>query len=66
MAQETFIIGDSEGMEAEYSERADAPVSVIGFYDGQSFVFYGAQTIAAAKRKRIVRLIAGKIKHKKC
>ena len=49
MAAETFIIAQSEAAEAEYGQCADAPFTVIGLFEGEVFVVYGASAFAAAK-----------------
>jgi len=51
---ETFIIADSDDMEAEYGSRSDSsPVTVIGLYDGEIFTVYGCNTIDEAKAELI-------------
>jgi hypothetical protein len=52
---ERFTIGDSDDCEAEYGSRADDPVTVLEFYNGEITSYYGFATIAAAK----AHLIAG-------
>jgi len=46
---ELFIIADSEDAEAEYGSRADSPVTVLEFYEGELFCVYGFATAQAAK-----------------
>lgn len=54
MTTETFIIAASDDMEAEYGSRAEASlVTVIGMFDGEIFVVYGANSIDDAKAELI-------------
>jgi hypothetical protein len=51
---ETFIIADSDAMEAEYGSRDEtAPFTVIGLYDGEIFTVYGVNSIKEGKAELI-------------
>jgi len=54
---EHFVIGMSEDVEAEYGQRADAPVTLLSICEGEIYCVEGFKTISGAKDQLLAECI---------